>query len=117
MENLRLNDRGFSILESLVAFVLISFLLMLYLPSFYPELVRLNQAKLRTAQWQLLHELVLIRSEADASQIVQQKLSEQRMVQYTKEYKQEVVSFYYDALRCSISFEDGSELNVAIVEE
>lgn len=52
------NNQGFALVESMVAFIIFSLMLMLYLPAYHRELQRLEELKLVANQWQLLDDLI-----------------------------------------------------------
>lgn len=52
------NNQGFALVESMVAFIIFSLMLMLYLPAYHRELQRLEELKLVANQWQLFDDLI-----------------------------------------------------------
>ncbi|MCW6659170.1 type II secretion system GspH family protein [Aerococcaceae bacterium NML191292] len=111
---MKLNKAGFSLVESFVAFVLISLMLMLYLPAFYPELGRLKAEQLYTAQWRLFYELAAIELRSDMPPVQKTQLKEQLQANYAQLHRQRVTFFACDASACHIIFEDGSEWDVSL---
>lgn len=101
-------------MESLVAFVLISLMLMLYLPAFYPELGRLKAEQVHTAQWRLFYELAAIELRLDMLPAQKTQLKEQLQANYAQLHRQRVSFFACDASACHIIFEDGSEWDVSL---
>lgn len=94
--------------ESLTAFVLISLMLMLYLPSFYTELERLRLAEQQTREWQVFHELVLI----ELNETMSPNVKEQEIMMLKERYAQyddTIVEFFCTQTQCYIRFGRGSE--------
>lgn len=108
---MKLGKRGFSAVESLVAFVLVSLMAMLYLPSFYPELVRLQHAQQQAARWQLFSEVskIQLSDTLDKESVIQQRLADYHATQ-----NEQVLYFDCTAAVCEIIFEDGGELRVQV---
>lgn len=101
-------------MESLVAFVLISLLLMFYLPAFYPELGRLQAERLRTAQWRLFYELTAVELQSAMPDEQKAQMKAQLQKNYTTLHQQSVTFFSCGDEGCRISFEDGSEWHVSL---
>lgn len=70
------NLKGFFLLESLVAFIIFSLVLMLYLPSYQRELARLEQLKNQANQWQLMADLVrIVNDEGDEKELIHHRIA------------------------------------------
>lgn len=63
------NKKGFTFIESLVGLSLFSLILMLYLPAFYLELSRVSTLQRETQQWQLFHQMVMLRLDPNLSEV------------------------------------------------
>lgn len=102
--------------ESIVGFFLFSSILLLYLPSYYTELNRMNQIILRTEQWRIFNDLVQI--DLDLLIDEESRAHQKQLVIELWEFdqNQSIEYFYCDDLSCLISFSEGSNLYVEIQE-
>lgn len=104
MESLLLKNRkGFAFAETLVGFVLFSSLLLVYLPSYQRESLRLSKLRLRVQQahlWSDLSDLSLV-GKRDAEWI------DIRIQEYEKQVGNRISYFDCQEGMCSIAFEDG----------
>lgn len=108
------NKRAFSIVETLVGFLLFSSMMMLYLPAFYTEMTRVNQHIETSEKWQLFYDLSKISLDNSLGSDLKNNFTQEVIDNWEVLHKQSVVSFSCDTLMCSLAFEDGSELIVEI---
>ncbi|MBR7926608.1 hypothetical protein KBI51_00175 [Aerococcaceae bacterium zg-ZUI334] len=103
------NKEGFSATEALVGFLLMSIMLMLYIPSFQSEVVRLSRLQDEMTQWQVFYDLVKLKL---VKEIESEQLSN-RIASYNLQYDA-ITEFDCDEMQCWISFENGETHHVRL---
>lgn len=105
MGNLRLsNKRGFSLLESLIGFVLFSLMLLFYLPSFQLEISRMSELRRESLRWQLFYDLVrVVQKDTDYTTIIDNRIESS---------VEDIHSFNCQRDECRIVFGDGEMYEV-----
>lgn len=97
------DKRGFALSETLVGFILFSSLLVMYLPSYQREVIRLNQLRLRVQQAQVWSDL----SRLAMSEDNKEALIEVRKNDYEDQTGNRIINFSCQPSKCWIEFEDG----------
>ncbi|MBF6626030.1 hypothetical protein IU402_05505 [Aerococcaceae bacterium zg-BR9] len=103
------NNRGFSATEALVGFLLMSVMLMLYIPGFQSEVLRLSRLQAEMHQWHVFYDLVNLKLAKDS----QGETLRNRIALYNVQYDA-ITEFDCDESQCWISFENGATHHVLL---
>ena len=105
---------GFSTIETVVGFFLFSSMMLLYLPAYYNELRRIDDASQTSQAWRLFSELVDVELDEQIEDEAKALVSEQLILNWEALNEDNVSEFACDLNYCYISLEGGSELYVEI---
>ncbi|UUX34228.1 type II secretion system protein [Fundicoccus culcitae] len=99
------NKRAFTLVESLVAISLFSFILMFYVPAYYQEAHRIQKQHMETTKLRIFYEMVQIELKTSLAH-----------------YPNDLSNFpitYFDCQpnKCQILFDDGSEYFVELFQK
>lgn len=97
------NKQAFTLFESLIAFSVFSFILMLYVPAYFQEVERIKNEYAETSKLRILYEHVKMDMET------------QGIVYPAKHAQFTVDAFECQPLYCQIFFNDGSSYQIELL--
>lgn len=104
---MKLNKKGFTLIEALIGFVLFSSLLILYIPSFYQQVQHTITLRQTSHKWRVFYELIHTANEQTQPHLVDSIIS-----QFELETQLTITNYYVDQLSASIQFSDGTQLSI-----
>ena len=115
MVNLNCNNKkGFTLVESIIGFFLLSSMLLLYLPAHYNELYRMEELEKQTNQWRIFNDLVSIELNLTLNEENQAVQKAFIIELWESEQADWVEQFYCDDYICVIYFGEANPLYVEI---
>lgn len=102
------DNKGFTLVETLIGFILFSMMMMIYLPGFYQEMMRNQIEQEKTFQWKLVSDL----AQASCNSHKEEGVVEDIVNLYNQTHTSEAITYHVDLSKVWIQFEDGSELDV-----
>ena len=105
------NKSAFTLVEALLGFFLFSFIMVLYVPSLTSELKRMDKLQDFVDQWHLFYDLVELEGSQGAKD-----LQEVLIDSFNEDHDLRIVSYIYNSEVAFVEFDDGSHLEVKVVE-
>lgn len=101
------NNKGFSAIEALVGFVLLSSMMLLYLPSLTQNIYRFQMVQESSNQWAVFETLVKFNDSKHLSSTIER---------YNQNTTIKILDFYQDDWSASITFADGTEYFIGLTD-
>lgn len=101
------NKLGFSAVEALIGFFLLSSMMLIYLPGLTQNIAHFNAIQETTNQWSVFETLVKFKDSEYISATIER---------YNQNTDTSITNFYSDELSATLSFSDGTELFVSLTD-